>query len=120
MLAAKAYGYETNLLDFDLRSGEQLISQIVRERSLGRLYRQGAETWPMSGPGLAGILATLNENFQSLKGPLGLNNPTRDTYSFSLRHDLARIVLDNEDVNNDLWYQTLDGIHNSDSIPYSF
>lgn len=45
----------------------------------------------MSGPGLAGVLALLNSNFQSLKGALGFNNPTISTDKFSLRRELLRI-----------------------------
>ena len=86
-LAAKTYGYETNLLSFDERSGEPLLNQIMRERTLGIL--NGSD--PEIGSGLAGVLAELNGNFQSLKGSLGFLNPTITTDKFSLRRENFRI-----------------------------
>jgi len=86
-LSAKAYGYETNLVDFDERSGEEILQRISRERTLGNLV--SAE--PQTGAGLSGILAELNGNFQSLRGLLGFNNPTLSTDKFSLRREWQRI-----------------------------
>lgn len=109
MLAAKAYGYETNLLSFDTQneSGERLVSRIVRERNLGSILRQGSLRVPQSGPGLAGVLAELNENFALLKGPLGFNNPTVETNKFSLRRELFRIRPGDAPENRELWREQL-------------
>jgi hypothetical protein len=90
-LAAKAYGYETNLLDFDQRSGERILERIAGERTLGQIA-----DGPQIGPGLAGILGELNSNFQSLKGVLGFNNPTISTDKFSLRRENYRSHTDEE------------------------
>jgi hypothetical protein len=86
-LAAKAYGYETNLLHSDSRSGEALLEKIVRERTLGKI--QGGI--PIAGSGLAGIQAQVQGNFDTLKGILGFNNPTVSQNKFSLRRELFRI-----------------------------
>ena len=92
-LAAKAYGYETNLLHFKANSGEPLINRIIQERNIGRMFDiEGTpQDIPQVGPGLAGVLAQLNANFESLKGALGFNNPTISTDKFSLRRELYHI-----------------------------
>ncbi len=101
-LAAKTYGYETNLLHFDSRSGEPLLNRIMRERTLGRF--EGAV--PQTGPGLAGVLAELNGNFQAIKGALGFNNPTVTTDKFSLRREHFRIHPESA-TGEAVWRETL-------------
>lgn len=86
-LATKAYGYETNLLDFNSQSGERVLSKLVRERTLGRV-NNGV---PEAGSGLAGLLAELNANFQSIKGALGFSTGITATDKFSLRREFYRI-----------------------------
>jgi len=90
-LAAKAYGYETNLLDFDSRSGERLLEQVVRERVLGQVDNDGT---PLGNSGLAGVLRVLNQNFAALKPLLGFNNPVLAADKFSLRRQYFRISPD--------------------------
>ena len=91
-LAAKAYDYETGLLQSDstASSGAQFLSEIVRSRALGRFSSEGE---PLGGgslgdPGLADILYRLGANWSVLKTRLGFNNAQGDLDSFSLRKDL--------------------------------
>lgn len=101
LLAAKAYGYETNLIHSDTKSGEQLLARIVRERSLGYINNGIPET----GQGLAGVMAELNNNYQSIKSLLGFNTPRLSTNKFSLRRELFRIKPGLE--GNQTWRETL-------------
>jgi polymorphic membrane protein len=87
-LAAKAYDYETVLLDSDTQAGQQFLTNIVRQRTLGQI-EQGV---PLPGNGLADVLARLNLNFDVLKGQLGFNNPQIETTYFSLRQECFRIL----------------------------
>ena len=91
-LAAKAYDYETGLLQSDssATSGSAFLSEIVRSRALGRFAEDGT---PLGGgalgdPGLADILFRMDANWSVLKGRLGFNNAQGDLDSFSLRKDL--------------------------------
>ncbi len=102
-LAATAYDYETNLLGGNPQSGQDFLTGIVRERSLGQLV----DGQPIAGsPGLADPLARLRQNFDVLKGQLGFNNPQTETNRFSLRRELFRI--DGETPESDSkWRQIL-------------
>jgi hypothetical protein len=87
-LAASAYDYETNLLGSDSQAGQEFLTEIVRERSLGQVL----DGVPQPGsPGLASKLAELRLNFDVLKGQMGFNNPQVETNRFSLRTELFRI-----------------------------
>lgn len=102
-LAATAYDYETNLLGGNPQSGQDFLTGIVRQRSLGQLV----DGLPIAGsPGLADPLARLRQNFDVLKGQLGFNNPQTETNRFSLRRELFRI--DDDSPESDLkWRQIL-------------
>jgi hypothetical protein len=94
-LAAKAYDYETGLLNSDTAHtpGSQFLADVVRARAPGRFY-----TWlgtPMVGgttgePGLADILARMKADWDVVKGRFGFNNPDTETSRFSLRTELWR------------------------------
>jgi hypothetical protein len=100
-LAAKAYDYETNLDENDPASAQGLLTQIVRERSLGA-FQDGK---PVIGiQGLADQLARLKANYDAIKSPLGVNNPQGETGKISLRHELFR---DKDDDAN--WRNALTG-----------
>lgn len=100
-LAAKAYDFETNLLDSDNLAGQQFLADIVKERAIGSM--DGGI--PNLGSGLADILARLNQNFMVLKGQLGFTNPQTETNRFSLRKELFRI---RQGVSSNAnWKQTL-------------
>lgn len=87
-LAAAAYDYELNL-GTDTGAGSVLGSQIVRERNLGEL----ADGQPIVGRvGLASLLGRMRQNFDVLKGQLGLNNDRPENSRFSLRTEAFRIL----------------------------
>ncbi len=90
-MAATAYDYETNLLGSDAQSGQDFLTQIVRERSVGQIL----DGSPVPGsPGLADPMARMDLNFQVLKGQMGFNNPQTETNRFSLREEMMRITGD--------------------------
>ena len=108
-LAAKAYDYETGLLQSDSRNaaGREFMSQIVKSRALGRFSADGST--PLGGgsagdPGLADVLYRMNENWQVLKGRLGFNNPQNELDGFSLRRELFRKT---DDVEGDAAWKDL-------------
>jgi hypothetical protein len=101
-LAAKAYDYETGMLQSDSSNaaGSEFMEQIVRARALGRFTSDGQ---PLGGgsagdPGLADILFRMEENWSVLKSRLGFNNAQNDLDAFSLRKDLCRIVNDDDEA----------------------
>jgi predicted outer membrane repeat protein len=100
-LAAKAYDYETTLLDEDSRAGERFLTDIVRQRTLGMIQ----DGQPLTGTGLADPMKRMWQNFQVLKGQMGFNNPQVETNRFSLRQELFRIRMDQ--TSNDTWQQVL-------------
>jgi len=66
-LAAKAYDYETCLLNAETGAGSRLLTDIVRQRTLGQLVNG----LPVSGrQGLADPLARLGQNFEVYRGSL--------------------------------------------------
>lgn len=94
-LAAKAYGYETNLLEFSPLSGEGLLERISKVRTIGEFDDTAATAGGLpfrAGSGLSGIMAELDSNFRALKPVLGFNNPTISTDKFSLRSDYNQIA----------------------------
>ena len=100
-LAAKAYDYETSLLDSDTRAGQSFLTDIVKRRSIGMM--QGDQ--PLTGSGLADPMKRMYQNFQVLKSQLGFNNPQIETNRFSLRQELFRIRMDSN--SNQHWRDTL-------------
>jgi len=109
-LAAKAYDYETGLLQSDTAKtpGSKFLEDVVRARAPGKFY-----TWlgtPMVGgtvgePGLADVLARLKADWDVVKGRFGFNNPQTETSRFSLRTELCRIPPDTGDAT---WAQKLE------------
>jgi probable HAF family extracellular repeat protein len=86
-LAATAYDYELNL--DGPSSARSLLPDIVRERNLGEL----SDGQPVVGRvGLASILGRLRQNFDVLKGQLGINNDRAERSRFSLRTEAFRIL----------------------------
>jgi hypothetical protein len=103
-LAATAYDYETNLLGSNPQSGQDFLTNIVRQRSLGQLVDGN----PIAGsPGLADPMARLRQNFDVLKGQLGFNNPQTETNRFSLRSELFRLK-DDTPESEAKWRQILE------------
>lgn len=90
-LAAIAYDYETQMLGTQNGSGRDFLTQIVRDRSLG-VMQDGV---PVVGqPGLSDSLGRLKQNFNVLKGQLGLTVPALEGNKFSLRTQMLRIASD--------------------------
>jgi hypothetical protein len=85
-MAAKAFDYETNFDPSDRGSARPFLEEIVRTRALGTL----ADNSPVAGPGLAGVMARLQDNFRVIEGRLGFNNFQFDVTEFSLRNELVR------------------------------
>ena len=86
-LAARAYDYETNMLSTNDQSGQQILTDIVKERVLGVV--DGGTV--MVGNGLAGGLAELWGNWGPVKSNLGFDSPTEIDRTFSLRWEKFRI-----------------------------
>ncbi|MHC4744903.1 MAG: hypothetical protein ACYS8Z_23560, partial [Planctomycetota bacterium] len=101
-LAAKAYDYETALLDDYSDAGQHFLNRIVKQRALGTI----SEGTPMPGGGLAGTLAELKQNFDVFKTMMGFNNPQIETTWFSLRKENFRIA--DYAVSNPDWQKELD------------
>ncbi|MEE4270413.1 MAG: hypothetical protein V2I67_01980 [Thermoanaerobaculales bacterium] len=102
-LAAAAYDYETNLLGTDSAAGQEFLTDIVRERSVGQILE--GEPVPGGSPGLADPMARMEQNFEVLKGQMGFNNPQTETNRFSLRRELFRIP--EEDDSDEAWREVL-------------
>ncbi|HOW96895.1 MAG TPA: LamG domain-containing protein [Kiritimatiellia bacterium] len=110
-MAAKAYDYETGLLDSDTRltPGRRFIEDIVRARLPGRFY-----VWlgtPETGidegePGLADIMARMKADWEVVEGRFGFNNPDTETSRFSLRTELFRISASSN--SDGTWAQVLE------------
>lgn len=101
-LAAVAYDYETQMLGTQNGSGRDFLTQIVRDRSLG-VMQDGI---PVVGqPGLSDSLGRLKQNFNVLKGQLGLTVPALEGNKFSLRTQMLRISPD--ESGNAAWQNEL-------------
>ena len=92
-LAAKAYDYETNLSHRDPASAIPLMTDIVKQRTLGE-YKDGEFIFGQGG--LGDVLTRMSINFQSLKTQMGIDNPQSESGRFSLRYELMRIMDDDE------------------------
>jgi hypothetical protein len=91
-LAAKAYDYETGLLGTE--SGVDVFNDIVSSRALG-VVEDGEPRFignTTGDPGLSGVLAQLDADWQVAKSRLGINNPDALGTTFSLRQELLRIL----------------------------
>jgi hypothetical protein len=105
-LAAKAYDYETGLLN--TVRGRDFINEVVGTYSVGAW--NGAEPIATNSgdSGLASMLSGLRDDWSVAKGRLGINNPDRNGTLFSLRQELFRITADKPTAtDNTLWKQVL-------------
>jgi hypothetical protein len=97
-LAATAYDYDVNLGWDDPGSPVNLMSDIIRQRTLGLIGSDG--TPAVGSGGLAEDLAQLKANYDTLKTRLGINNPQIESTTFSLRREGMRILSStNSDAN---------------------
>ncbi len=94
-LAARAYDYETGLLNPDgSTAASNFYQKIVQSRALG-IVSNGQPQFAGSttgDPGLSGALAQLKGDWSVVKSRLGFNNPDRNRTTFSFRNELERIV----------------------------
>jgi len=112
-LAAKAYDYETGLLQNDTgrTPGSKFLENVVRARAPGRF-----DHWlgtPMVGgsvgeAGLADILARMKADWDVVKGRFGFNNPQTETSRFSLRTELFRTAPAPDPDGDSKWATRLD------------
>jgi hypothetical protein len=95
-LAARAYDYETGLLDGTGNSAAAAFYEsIVQSRALGVVDANGNPQFTSSDtgdPGLAGVLAAMAGDWSVAKTRLGFNNPDRYRTTFSLRKENFRII----------------------------
>ena len=105
-LTARAYDYETNLLNTDSRSGQDFLTEIIRSRAIGLIQNGNPQTGTGQGDaGLADPMARMNLNWDLvLEGQLGFNNPNPQNNEFSLRRELFRI----QPSGAQIWRETLD------------
>ena len=108
-LAARAYDYETGLLDNSGSSAAAAFYDgVVQSRALGVLDDSGNPQFSAStsgDPGLAGVLAQMQGDWSVAKTRLGFNNPDKYRTTFSLRQENYRIVPG--EVGNQAWKDKL-------------
>lgn len=105
-LAAKAYDYETGLLD--TTQGEAVVNEVIGTYSVGDFDGDKPVESTSGDVGLAGVLGQLNDEWSIVKGRLGINNPDRNGTVFSLRQELFRIRTDQPTADdNTVWKQIL-------------
>ncbi len=95
-LSARAYDYETGLLDPSGNSAAaNFYAAIAKARSLGVISNgtpQFANNSMGGDPGLSAVLAEMNGDWQVVKSRLGFNNPDNYSTTFSLRGEKYRIL----------------------------
>lgn len=109
-LAARAYDYETGLLDPDRSpAAADFFNGIIQARALGMISEAGIPQFGGSDtgdPGLAGLLAKLRADWGVVESRLGFNNPDRYSTTFSLRTENFRILPGTE--GDSAWRTVLD------------
>jgi hypothetical protein len=106
-LAAKAYDYETGLLDTS--KGRDFINGVIGTYSVGAWNGVDPIATTSGDAGLASMLSGLRDDWSVAKGRLGINNPDRNGTVFSLRKELFRIAIDKPTAeDNTLWQQVLE------------
>jgi hypothetical protein len=104
-LAAKAYDYETGLLN--TQQGQDFLNRIISARALG-VVQNGQPQFAGSStgdPGLSSALAEMKADWDVLKGRLGFNNPDGYGTTVSLRTENYRILAGN--AGNQNWQDVL-------------
>jgi len=104
-LAAKAYDYETGLLQTSSKSGSAFLEDIVKKRAIGTIQNGVPIAGNTGDSGLAAPMAAMGQNYATIKANLGLNNQVNRTRLFSLRNGWFRIA--NASTNAAVWQQTL-------------
>jgi len=104
-LAAKAYDYETGLLQSSSQSGSAFLEDIVKKRAIGTIQNGVPIAGTIGDSGLAAPMAAMGQNYATIKANLGLNNQITRQRLFSLRNGWFRIG--NASTNTTVWQQTL-------------
>jgi uncharacterized delta-60 repeat protein len=104
-LAAKAYDYETGLLQTSSKSGSAFLEDIVKKRAIGTIQNGLPVPGTTGDSGLAAPMAAMGQNYATIKANLGLNNQITRQRLFSLRSGWFRIG--NQTTNSVIWQQTL-------------
>jgi hypothetical protein len=104
-LAAKAYDYETGLLQTSAQSGSSFLEDIVKKRAIGTIQNGVPIGGTTGDSGLAAPMAAMGANYATIKANLGLNNQITRERLFSLRNGWFRIG--NAATNSGVWQQTL-------------
>ncbi len=104
-LAAKAYDYETGLLQDASQSGSAFLEDIVKKRAIGTIQNGVPIGGTTGDSGLAAPMAAMGANYATIKANLGLNNQITRDRLFSLRNGWFRIG--NAATNSTIWQQTL-------------
>ncbi len=94
-LAARAYDYETGLLDRDRNpKATAFYEKIVQARALGVVSDGQPQFAGSSGgdPGLSGVLAQMDADWSVARTRLGFNNPDHYRTTFSLRTENFRVL----------------------------
>ena len=104
-LAAKAYDYETGLLQTDTKAGAAFLEDIVKKRAIGTIQNGIPISGPTGDSGLAASMAAMGNDYAAIKANLGLNNQVTRQRLFSLKNGWFRIG--NASTNNLLWQNTL-------------
>lgn len=92
LLAAKAYDYETGLLNTE--KGRSFLQRIVSSRAIG-VFTGGNPQFGGSDsgdPGLSSALAEMKADWDVLKGRMGFNNPDQYGTIASLRTEKFRVL----------------------------
>jgi hypothetical protein len=104
-LAAKAYDYETGLLQTSSRAGSAFLEDIVKKRAIGTIQNGMPLPGTTGDSGLAAPMAAMSQNYSTIKANLGINNQITRQRLFSLRSGWFRIG--SGAANNTIWQQTL-------------
>jgi hypothetical protein len=91
-LTATTYDYEINVPYNDPASPVNIMSDIVKQRTIGLISQENGGGQPAVGQGgLSEDLAILKANYDSLKTRMGLNNYAQESTTYSLRSEAYRI-----------------------------
>jgi hypothetical protein len=105
-LTATAFDYEINVPYSDPASPVDIMSDIVKQRTIGLISQENGGGQPAIGQGgLSQDLAILKANYDSLKTRMGLNNYAQESTSYSLRSEAFRI--DSSTNGDAAWRQML-------------
>jgi uncharacterized delta-60 repeat protein len=104
-LAAKAYDYETGLLQTSTKAGSAFLEDIVKKRAIGTIQNGVPLPGTTGDSGLAATMAAMSQDYATIKANFGINNQISRQRLFSLRNGWFRIG--NAATNSVIWRETL-------------